>query len=92
MDLTSQVLALPDECDACKAKPGAPVLCTLCLAVRELKGAVEREPGVRLLKEALGALETHGEWLTAELGVADVSMPDALVRATQKLEQALGKR
>lgn len=86
------VLALPDECDSCKAKPGAPVLCALCLAVRELKGKVESEPGVRLIKEALAALDTHGEWLTTELGVADVSMPDALVRATRKLEQALGKR
>jgi len=41
--LEERVLALPDECDACKAKPGAPTLCTLCLAVRALKGEASKK-------------------------------------------------
>lgn len=40
--LASFVSALPDECDACAAKPGAPTLCRLCLAVRALKSNVRR--------------------------------------------------
>lgn len=92
MDLTSQVLALPDECDACKAKPGSPILCALCLAVRKLKGDVRQELSVKLLDDALNALGTHGEWLTEKYGIADVSMPEALVRATANLEHVLGKR
>jgi hypothetical protein len=42
-DLEERVLALPDECDACRAKPGAPTLCALCLAVRALKGEAARK-------------------------------------------------
>lgn len=34
--------ALPRECDACAAKPGAPTLCSMCLAVRELRAAIGR--------------------------------------------------
>lgn len=51
----SEVQRLPDECDACAAKPGAPDLCRMCLAVRALKSARPTTDGERLRK-AIGVL------------------------------------
>lgn len=40
--LLAAVAKLPNECDACSAKSGSPVLCELCLGARTLRGVAGR--------------------------------------------------
>ena len=59
-DLLARIVALPDECASCSAKPGAPTLCAQCIAIRGLKHDAKRSAGPLYDSKTPRAADTAG--------------------------------